>query len=115
MMWFVCLHSDESVEIRSAQEVEERAFYAICEIVSENDFFYSEFFCVFFEFSVPPFSEFCFCFFSSFFSFYDDELCSFKKFFYKNFILCIPRSGSMVTMNKKQVVFIIFFLYKKIV
>ena len=110
MMRFPHLHCQKTVEIRSAKKIKECAFYAVCEIVSENQLIDMMFFCVGFEFSVSPISQFRFrrhaCRSGRFFlarPFYDDGLRALKKVANKLFVSVISCPGMMITMYKKQV------------
>ena len=100
-MRFAFLHRQESVDVGTAQEIEERAFNAVCEIVSENKFIDIMFFCIFFEFSISPIPEVSFGVFLWFCFFGYDERGSVKKLLYKLFILFVSCSDSMITMYKK--------------
>jgi hypothetical protein len=101
MMWFLFLHRNKSVDARAAQEIEERAFDTVREIVSENYFFYVICFCDFFEFFVSPISEVSFGAFLGFRSFDYNELHSFEKCSYKLLICSVSYSDFMITMYKK--------------
>gem|GEM_PF-2348177 len=102
-MLFTFFHCQESVDIRTAQEIEERTFDAVREIVSENNFFYIIFFCLFFEFSISPIPEISFRVLFCSFSCDDDKLSSCKKCPDEFFIFRVSLSCLMITMYKKQI------------
>lgn len=102
-MMLLCLHSDKPVDIRAAQEIEECAFDAVCQIVTKNQLIDMVFFCLFTKFSVSSVSKLCFTSFFFAFSGDNDELCSLKKCCDECLIGFVPSSCSMIAMYKKQV------------
>lgn len=99
-MWLACLHRQESVDVRAAQEIEERTFDAVREVMSEDDCFDIIFLRLFPELAISPLPEIGFGIFFLACPFDDDELGSFEKYPYELLIFGISGPGSMITMYK---------------